>query len=258
LGVDESAARNAFSVRLDAVCLSYFSESLGDPMSKDSQIDEILTERFWKRPDPAQKGDDNRHDTYQAIGYACSQWEHLEDSLAQIFLTITSTPGPYRRGIRRAYGSIFGGTGRRKAIQSAAEAYFGSYWSYSAVRDTMVCRLNAVGWASKLRDDVVHGAVTGISIVRDDGSLAILGSFLMPPDYNTDRTTTNAQRDEIVAFTTARYRYVAAQINEFASSFGRLRFNIESYKQHLIMQPDGCIPLIRDLIEGGVIPEKKP
>ncbi len=173
--------------------------------------------------------------------------------MANLFATITDAGWP----ARRAYGTIFGNHGRRMAVIAAAEAYFGRYWDYPEVRSSLTDITNAIQYASKLRDDIVHGiAETGtfydVGMAKQD-----MGTFLLPPEYNTARTYARPQDDDFFAFSMARYRYTGEDIMMIANNFFALARVVDSYTPTVRKRPDGVIPLIEAMITDGRIVEKK-
>src|SRR5947208_13024631 len=123
----------------------------------------IFTEQFWKRPDPQPKGADSADSLYEAVGRALSQWEGVDQELANLFIEFTCEPATgemTKHAIRRAYGSIISTAGRREAIRVAAEVYFPTWIRENETeKASLTDILNAAGWAAKLRDDIAHGVV---------------------------------------------------------------------------------------------------
>jgi hypothetical protein len=209
----------------------------------------IFTEEYWKRPDPQPKGDDKAQTIYQAVGEALSQWEYVDQRLADLFLAFTSdasTDDTTKRAIRRAYGSIISTSGRRLAIRTAAEVYFGPPAKVIGlevpplpdakhVEEGLIKILNTAQWASKLRDDIAHGLVReDMEVVTRQNDKIIkeeqFGSFLMPPEHNTDRTYAHDQEyTHLSAAYKARYCYNSGNINGIKLKFYELLDAITSY-----------------------------
>lgn len=203
----------------------------------------IFTEPYWKRPPNQNQGDVKAATVYEAVGYALSNWEMMEENLAQLYLALASAPSD---PVRRAFGSIESNTGRRKAIEAAAEAYFGRYWEDDEVRRAFRLVVKAVEWAAKRRDDIAHGIVLGQQI--DD---VHFGVFLFPPDYNTSRTHLYADTGagDPLAHTMTKYRFTSDQIRAFAVKFTELRHAVEQYAGH-IMKDGETIVFVR-AVKGG-------
>ena len=115
----------------------------------------VFTEPYWKRPDDENKGDENAHKVYEAVGFALTSWELMEEELATLYLTLVGATKASNDPVRRAFGSIESNSSRRKAIEAAAEAYFGQNWENRKIKRAFLYVTDAVGWASKRRDDIV-------------------------------------------------------------------------------------------------------
>jgi hypothetical protein len=109
-------------------------------------------------PTSENRGDVQSATVHEAVGYALSNWELMEEKLAELYLALAGAPND---PVRRAFGSIESNSGRRKAIEAAAEAYFGRYWEDDEVRRAFRVLIKAVEWAAKRRDDIAHGIVLG-------------------------------------------------------------------------------------------------
>jgi hypothetical protein len=177
----------------------------------------IFTEQFWRRPAPQPMGDDDPKLVYQAVGEALSQWEQVDQRLADLFLAFTceaSADDMTKRAIRRAYGSIISTAGRREAIRAAAEIYFVPVVAAGIeVRDPalperkdveagLVDICKAAGWAAKLRDDIAHGAVReDMEVVtrRNDEIIKEekFGSFVSIRSRPRGRLATPVVRDQL-------------------------------------------------------------
>ena len=101
--------------------------------------------------------------------------------------------------------------------------------------------ITAVQLAAKRRDDIAHGVVEGYTI---DG--VHIGAFLMPPEYNTGRTTafiTDLQ--DPLSFKRAKYRYTADDIKEITSKFRELERAIWDLFVLMRKDTDGRIMLVK-------------
>jgi hypothetical protein len=174
---------------------------------------------YWDAPEALPKGDVSPDQTYHAVGWALSGWETAEIILANIFLIMSEceTQNSYN-AVRRAFGSIESSAGRRKALEATAEIYFGHAWTNQLVKKTF-------GDASRRRDEIAHGVVIPIAINSEP-----MGSFLFPPEYNTQRT--HAYMNNLIdplAFMRGKYRYTAPQIMEIGAKFSALRLRLLNY-----------------------------
>jgi hypothetical protein len=206
----------------------------------------VFSESYWKRPDSKNKGDENAHKIYEDVGFALTCWELMEEELATLYLALVGATKASNDPVRRAFGSIESNSGRRKAIDAAAEAYFGQHWDNKIVKRAFSNVTESVGWASKRRDDIAHGIVLGQVI---DG--VRYGSFLFPPDYNTLRT--NLYVDTVggdpLAHTMTKFRFTAEQIRAFGFKFKELKDAIFSHMA--LIRKDGETIVFVRAVTGG-------
>ena len=94
----------------------------------------VFTELYWKRPPNENQGDADTHKIYEAVGYALTSWELMEEMLADLYLAVVKSSKASNDPVRRAFGSIESNSGRRKAIDATAEAYFGELWDDKNIR----------------------------------------------------------------------------------------------------------------------------
>src|SRR5262249_32790985 len=130
-------------------------------------------------------------------------------------------------------------------VLAVAEIYFGAYWENKFVRQSLQDVINAMGRASKRRDDIAHGIIWGgIKIEHMD-----YGSFLMPPEYNTGRTFAfMPDTPDPLRLMRAKYRYTAANIENWGSKFIELRDAIIDYFK-AIKREDGRFPVLEARLE---------
>lgn len=201
----------------------------------------IFQQAYWDRPKPSQLGAQESRLLYQAVGEALSQWEHVDQELANLFIVFTCEPQTAditKHAIRRAYGSIISTAGRREAINVAAEVYFPKWMTENqAEKDGLKDVLNAAQWAAKLRDDIAHGVgVEDIEVVtrEEPGSKIIkeerFGSYLMPPEYNTGRTFAHDKTyDHLSDAWKARYCFNNGDIDAIKWKFWYLKRAVIEY-----------------------------
>src|SRR5258706_16307581 len=127
-------------------------------MDSGAENPEIFKDSFWARPLPRAKGAVDCKLLYQAVGEALSQWEHVDQRLANLFAIFACTPDTdayTRHAVTRAYGSIIGTANRRSTIEAAAEAYFPEWIKNGEpIRKELTRILNAAGLAAKRRDEI--------------------------------------------------------------------------------------------------------
>jgi hypothetical protein len=206
----------------------------------------IFTEAYWRRPEPKDMGDPNPDMIAQAVGFALSKWEETDQAMALLFMLMTECPTAQSyNAVRRAYGSIESNSGRRGAVEAAAEVYFGPYWANKYVKASLTDITTVVGLASKRRDDIAHGIIWG-KIILDGKNYR---SFLMPPEYNTGRTHAFwPDTPDPLRLMRAKYRYTASDIAACQNKFRDLRNEIIEYTQ-LIKREDGRFPALEMALE---------
>jgi hypothetical protein len=230
----------------------------------------VFRKSYWDRPGHSRKGDDTQNALHEAVGYALSNWEEADQELADLFLVFTCEASTQKVGrqvrnaVRRAYGSIISNSGRRSAVEAAAEVYFNPWWESKPVRQPLVDILNAVQWASNRRDDLAHGIVSpyisaqvsdlrGNIIKKED-----FGCFLMPPEYKTDRTHAYMQGvDHPSGAMKARYSFTSKDIRRFGLQFIALRAAIQNYVRRIRKDKEGRIPLVEQIKTAVSEKEKK-
>lgn len=209
------------------------------------EIKAIFTERYWSRPEPKPKGSDTPDQIFAAVGLALSQWELVDEQLANLFFAFACEPstGAYtKHAIGRAYGSIISTAGRRTAIAAAGEVYFPKWMrDNDAEKDGLKHILNAAGWAAKLRDDVAHGIChENIEVVTSTNSVVTkeekFGSYLMPPEYNTGRTYAHDRTyNHLMDAWKAQYCYNQNDLQEINAKFVELVVAVHAYR--ILLEP---------------------
>lgn len=182
---------------------------------------EVFAGKRWDRPalDPNARGDADVSAIFHSVGFALTTWENAECALASLFQVMSNvTAQNAYQAVLRAFGSIESSAGRRRALEAAAEIYFGQYWSDPVVRKPFKDLMSAFEKASARRDDFAHGMAYSVIVDNDDK-----GAFLFPSNYNTGRTHAwmTAGIDPF-AFIKAKYRYTSAEILWYADGFGKL------------------------------------
>lgn len=210
---------------------------------------EIFTETFWDRAPSKEQGDTLPDALFCAVGRALTAWEWVEQAQGGLFLTLTGVQtADSLNAVRRAYGSIFGNSGRRTALTAAAEVYFGGYWAEKSVRRRFNLFNKAIELASKRRDDITHaGVITSIKIDNIDK-----GGFLMPLEYNTKFTHAFPPLPLDHLSFTGKYRFTSEDILQWTKRFDFLRNAIWDLQLKLRRTNEG-IPLIAEMIAAGEI-----
>jgi len=182
----------------------------------DSQL---FDAKYWQRPNPLPSiGAPNSDEVFKAVGYSLSEWEMMEDQLAYLFCRLVNPKNSSSfSAAHRAYGAIESSHSRREAIKAVAEIFFSHHHTKAEVIKQLQKLINAIGMASKRRDDFAHGVVIAVNINAKSS-----GAFLFPPQYKSDRTYAFRPR-EADAMTSEKYRYNADNIYEAARKFDELR-----------------------------------
>jgi hypothetical protein len=196
-----------------------------------------LKKDFWERPPIRDKGDADAKQIFEAVGFAITFWEIAEQELATIYQLLLETSS---HAAARAYGAIESNSGRRKVIEAAAEPFFGQFWNDTKVKRSFLALIDCIAWAARRRDDIAHGITMSFAIDNKE-----LGAFLIPPNYNTGRTTAfiNNPETDVLAFTRAKYRFVSADIQTLGQKFQELQRLMFQY-QTLLVKREGVIPFI--------------
>lgn len=169
---------------------------------------------FWTRPTRSSKGDPDAKQVYEAVGFALSTWEMLENNFSFLFTLFVDTDS---HAARRAYGSLANNTARTDALRGAAEVFF-SEWVVNKPEQEQFQRLiDHFERAAEKRHEIAHGIVMNV---------LDMGHFLIPPDYNSSKMAAFLDDEEYKKDTIARlraqYRYTRNDINEFSRRFGKL------------------------------------
>jgi hypothetical protein len=200
-----------------------------------------LDKNYWSRPkEKSAIGDSSVDIVYRAVGRALSQWEMLEQRLANLFLIVCDCPDQAASAVRRAYGAIENGTMRRKALVEAAEVHFGQSWKIDSVQKSFEKVVDITSVASKRRDDIAHGIVHHIRVGDSDE-----GAFLFPPYYNSARTTILTEADGSQNVWVADFRFTSENILEYERRFGELkRLIADQYLPLAKKDAKGKIPFV--------------
>ncbi len=153
--------------------------------SKQPDFPKIFPEDHWNRPPLRDRGDATADLTYGAVGMAITQWEMLEDAVADLFAVLVQ--GQYSIA-QRVYGAITTSHVRREALRNAAEIVFRNIAASEEERNTFAQLLDNFSRASARRDDIAHAIVMGFQLSREPNApMEDLGCFLLPPRYNSER-----------------------------------------------------------------------
>jgi len=216
-------------------------------MNKEKHQPTVLFPKgHWDRPVPEPRGDHNADAIFHAVGSALTAWENAECALAMLFQVMSRAETPNaHNALRRAFGSIESGAGRRKALEATAEIYFAPYWEDPKVKKPFKALMTAFELGSQRRDEIAHGMAYSVAGDNHD-----LGAFLFPSEYNTQRTFPwMTSGDDPFGFTRARYRYTSTMIRGFAIKFGELWGAVIDYIPTIAMV-NGTPAVILDALHG--------
>lgn len=151
--------------------------------SKRTPKERLFPTDFWDRPQPSTAGDRDEGAIFDSVGRALTTWECFEDVLSQLCAVFSGMTPSSRENyaFRRLFGTINSSSARRNAILAAAEVYFWPEDRDGSMMKKLEMLLDNASRASKLRDDIAHGVVTGFHFGEE------IVNFLMPSDYKTDR-----------------------------------------------------------------------
>jgi hypothetical protein len=186
----------------------------------------LFAPNYWKAPDLSPQGSNTQAEVFHAVGAALSAWESTESVLATLYVILCDgESGPFK-ALARTFGSITSSGSRRDAIKAAAEIYFGQYWAMPTVKKRLIRMLDSIGEASRRRDEIAHGQAYGITI--DNKSY---GYFLFASEYISSRNHAFPQFNPVdpLSYSTAKYRYSAAEILAFERKFNALRDAVWQY-----------------------------
>ncbi|RYD86798.1 MAG: hypothetical protein EOP50_21820 [Sphingobacteriales bacterium] len=186
-----------------------------------------MTENPWDIPPLPQKGDDAHSMTFEAVGRATSEWEHLEAYLGLAFAVFVGATNTVDAAMR-AYGSIVAFKGRSGMLQAAAEVFFNDFPS-----DSLQDRFNkldkAAGRFSGRRNEIAHGIVQPYYAINGE---AHVGAALVPSYFATNkRLLESVDGDEYSSRLTLKYAYTSVEITNFSEQFAKLaKEALELYK----------------------------
>jgi hypothetical protein len=176
---------------------------------------------YWKR-EPG-KTDNNETALYHGVGVCLSIWEGLENEFAILFRIFCES---HTFAASRAYGAIASHSGRREALENAAEVYFHHAKTppdHQAYFKTLMAHFRE---ASARRNEIAHAIVTSISI--DNAPHEV---FLIPADYNSRKTDAfpgDWEKDRYALFKIG-YRYSTDDVLYFRNGFSLLRHAVNAF-----------------------------
>jgi len=164
----------------------------------------------WDIPEPPtpEAADTDINTVYAAVGEALSAWEHLEESLAQLFsIFIGLHSGSV--AAERAYGSVTAFASRKGMLEQVAEVYFRHHpdtESQNLFKDI----IEAAGNFSARRNDIAHAKV--MSFLRPGDEKIIF--LLWPAFYNSNKINWRGS---------AKFVYNSAIVSSFTGRFNDIQ-----------------------------------
>lgn len=171
-------------------------------------------------------GDDTARDVFASVGYALSQWEHVEEMFASLFAFLCG-PTKATHASFRAYGTLTATAARSKMIDAAAEVFF-SKFPDATFKKRLADILLVYGDAGARRNEIAHGIVMGPALHKIENNVAIplpTKWYLFPALHSTKKQSLDLRSE---------YRFNSGTIDTFAKAFDGLNADITAYKSDLI------------------------
>jgi hypothetical protein len=192
--------------------------------------DFAMTTKPWDDPPRPEHGDKKANTTYEAVGRALSQWEHVECKCAELFAILVEThwdaltlERPIHPAIQ-AYGSVLGSAARTIMIEYASRAYFRWYPNENLQKRLSHLITTEVSKLAKKRDYIAHGIVDLRFSFRENKK-AKLGYWLVPSYYASKTNPIEGPN---------AYAYTADSINYFTKQFDRLWIELDKLQQDIL------------------------
>ena len=189
---------------------------------------------------PSDKGDDVGDSIYLSVGKALSAWEMVEGAFAGIFSRFLFSES---WAAERAYGTIVGNRARKEMLEAVAEIFFKFKKVSDEDQKSFRLIMEHFRQASAIRNNVAHGYVVSLTLSNKN-----MGVFLLPPHYNSKKTTSFVLRDHTVpredissAFGVS-YSYTSRDIDGFAVKFRALNNLALEYQVKLISNYSPGVP----------------
>lgn len=189
----------------------------------------------WNSPPSKEYGDVTDDAVFLAVGRALSTWEEIEVALANMFALFVES---YSDAAKRAFGAISSSSGRREALENAAEM-FATMQGDDFPKKDFDQILSHIAKASGRRNEIAHGIVTAFEL---DGKKH--GHFLVPASYNSRKTAARTNEwwlklasdpeDQFMVFG-GKYRYTSADIAHFTRLFAILNQQIHGFFMEQMM-----------------------
>ena len=166
------------------------------------------------------EGDAISDPLFNAVGRALSNWQNIENQLANLFTLFVGAdisaeaPG----SAVGAYGAIVGFKNRLSMVDAASDAYFRARPTGEGRKQWKDLR-NLLSAFSQRRNDIAHGAVERELDARPE--VAVRGFFLFPGLYGSKKNPMGQP---------PAYKLTAAQVRQFADQFAELKQDVHNYR----------------------------
>lgn len=193
-------------------------------------IDEIWPNPILKFKD---KGSESRDLIFRSVGSVCTTWEIIEINLGLIFSRLAES---HSDAAQRAYGTISNTSGRKAALEQAAEIYYDRHPSFPMQKFNLL--LTHYVKAASYRNKIIHGVVSEFTAEEEVSN----GCFLVPSffasSFRSAKTTEFWKRakesnDKYYIHGNA-YRYTHEDINLIESKFQQLIEHLSTFVGKLI------------------------
>jgi hypothetical protein len=170
-------------------------------------------------PSPAHRGESETSVIHTAVGFALSQWEHMESGLARLFQLLCESPAA---AAARAYGTVESSYSKEQLLRGANDAFFHDRnATESELYSDLKSLFTAYNKAQQFRNNIAHGMT--VQWVLQDRSYS--GYFLCPPVYATKKTKKKGGHwpvDATYWYKTEDVRHYAARFTELLAETMRL------------------------------------
>ncbi len=167
--------------------------------------------RVHEAPSPTRRGETTTAAIHTAVGFALSQWEHMESGLARLFQLLCGSP---TAAAARAYGMLESSFSKAQLLRAATDSFFRDRNAEdSDLHGELRALLSAYQKAQEFRNNIAHGMAVQFGV--QDGTLS--GYFLLPPVYATKKVV--KPKSSGIWVLDAAYWYKADDIMYYAERF---------------------------------------
>lgn len=182
-------------------------------------------------------GDTSARDVFVSVGYALSQWEHTEESLASLYSFLCGPRSTH--AAFRSYGTLTATMPRRNIIRAAADVFFLTF-PKPELSDRLDSLLGLYMDAGARRNEIAHGVVMGNThhtIVNNVAAPLPTKWYLVPALHSTKKQSLQLQ---------AEYRFSSGTIDKYVKAFDELHSAINAYRKDLIAHCESFPEKVRE------------